>query len=202
MERNPAKQVGRGVISLVAWILVYIVTSAIIFTTIPAFIPQVGAAISEYSMYMGVGLALLFGYMIVKSIASITYWSLRIKYPHSTAAAVRSLIQVLGIGALAASIAGGTAGGAAGVALGGFMGMVVGFATQQVLNQAIAGLFVLLVRPIKIGERVTVAGETGIVEDIATLFTTLRKEDGTLALVPNNMLLGSKVYVHEQVPRT
>lgn len=198
MESNPAKQVGRSIVSLVVWVIAYVLISALVFTTIPAFIPQAGVVISEYSMYLGICLALFFGYMIVKSVASIIYWSLRIKYPHSTAAAVKSLIQILGIGALAASIAGGTAGGAAGVALGGFIGMVIGFATQQVLNQAIAGLFVLLVRPVKIGDKVTVAGETGIVEDIATLFTAVRKEDGTLALLPNNMLLGSKVYVHER----
>lgn len=198
MEVSPAKQVSRSIISLVTWVAAYTLASAVVFTTIPAFIPQVGAFISEYSTYLGIGLALFFGYMIVKSIASIAYWSLRMRYPHSTAAAVRSLIQILGVGALAAGIAGGTAGGAAGVALGGFIGMVVGFATQQVLSQAIAGLFVLLVRPVRIGDKVTVAGETGIVEDVATLFTTIRKEDGTIALVPNNMLLGSKVYIHQR----
>jgi small-conductance mechanosensitive channel len=47
--------------------------------------------------------------------------------------------------------------------------MVIRFATQQVLGQAIAGLFVLLVRPIKIGDKVNVAGEAGIVEDLNPL---------------------------------
>jgi small-conductance mechanosensitive channel len=54
-----------------------------------------------------------------------------------------------------AAIAGGVAGGAAGVALGGFIGLVVGFASQQVLGQAVAGLFLLIARPFKIKARST-----------------------------------------------
>jgi len=45
------------------------------------------------------------------------------------------------------------AGGAAGVALGGFIGMVIGFASQQVLGQAISGLFILISRPFKISDQ-------------------------------------------------
>jgi len=183
---------------LVLWILLYIVITALILTTIPSLIPQIKPVIDAYATYISIGLSLFFGYMIIKAFADLVYWMLRVKHPHSTAAAVRSLFTILGIGALAAGIAGGTAGGAAGVALGGFIGMVIGFATQQVLGQAIAGLFVLLVRPIRIGDKVNVAGEAGIVEDISTLFTVIRKEDNSLALIPNNMLIGSKIYILER----
>ena len=161
----------------------------------PSFIPAVKELMEAYGGYVGVALALAFGYMIVRAFANTVYWMLRVRYPHSTAAAVRSPFTILGVGALVAGIAGGTAGGAAGVALGGFIGMVIGFATQQVLGQAIAGLFVLLARPIRIGDYVTAAGETGVVEDVTSLFTVIRKDDGTLALIPNNSLIGSKIYI-------
>lgn len=180
---------------LVLWIAAYIVVSAIVFSTLPSLIPALRDAMGAYGSYIAIALALAFGYMIVRAFSNVVYWMLRVRYPHSTAAAVRSILSILGIGALVAGIAGGVAGGAAGVALGGFIGMVIGFATQQVLGQAIAGLFVLLVRPIKIGDYVNVAGETGVVEDITTLFTMIRKDDGTLALVPNNSLIGSKIYI-------
>ena len=74
--------------------------------------------------------------------------------------------------------------------------MVIGFAAQQTLSQALSGLFLLLIRPIKIGDKVTVAGETGVVEDISTMFTIVRREDGTRALIPNNSILGGKIYIH------
>jgi len=40
--------------------------------------------------------------------------------------------------------------------LGSFIGLFVGFATQQVLGQAIAGLFILLARSFKIGNVVII----------------------------------------------
>jgi small-conductance mechanosensitive channel len=194
-QENIPSKIRSAMVSLVLWIALYIVVSALIFTALPSYIPGFKELFEPYSSYVGIGLALAFGYMIVRGVSNLVYWMLRLRHPHSTAAAVRSIFTILGIGALAAGIAGGAAGGAAGVALGGFIGMVIGFATQQVLGQAVAGLFVLLVRPVRIGDYVAVAGEQGVVEDITTLFTMIRKDDGTLALIPNNQLVGSKVYI-------
>lgn len=104
-------------------------------------------------------------------------------------------MMIVGIGALLAGIAGGVAGGASGVALGGFLGIVIGFASQQVLGQAIAGLFLLIARPFKIGDYVVIAGEQGTVEDISAMFTIVRKDDGSIALVPSGMIVGSKIYL-------
>ncbi|MCS7104398.1 MAG: mechanosensitive ion channel family protein [Thermofilaceae archaeon] len=192
------KGLRKSIFDLVAWTALYFVVSAAILTAIPTYFVELAKVIEDYSTYIVIGLSLFFGYMILKSFSEIIYWSMRLRYPHSTSAAVRSITRLLGMGALAAAIAGGAAGGAAGVALGGFIGMVIGFATQQVLGQAIAGLFVLIARPVKIGDRVTAAGETGTVQDISTLFTTIEKDDGTTALIPNNMLIGSKIYIHKK----
>lgn len=194
-QENIPVKIRNSIIILVVWIAIYIIVNAIIFATLPTMIPGFGDLIAPYSTYIGIGLALVFGYMIIRSFSNLVYWMLRIKHPHSTAASVRSIFTIIGIGALAAGIAGGSAGGAAGVALGGFIGMVIGYATQQVLGQAVAGLFVLLARPVKIGDYVNVAGEQGLIEDISTLFTQIRKDDGTLALIPNNQLVGSKIYI-------
>jgi len=73
------------------------------------------------------------------------------------------------------------------VALGGFLGMVIGFAPQQVLGQAIAGPFLLIVGPFKIGDVVMV--------DVATLFTRVLKADGVAVLIPNNAIIGGKIYL-------
>ncbi|MCX8176495.1 MAG: mechanosensitive ion channel family protein, partial [Candidatus Bathyarchaeota archaeon] len=147
------------------------------------------------AVYAQILLALAFGYLIVSGVANIFYWSTRARYDHPTAAAIRNVIRIIGIGGLAAAIAGGVAGGAAGVALGGFLGMVVGFASQQVLGQAISGLFLLIARPFKIGDQVVVAGEDGVVDDVATLFTKVTKADGVKVLVPNSSIIGGKIYL-------
>ncbi|MGC9009669.1 MAG: mechanosensitive ion channel domain-containing protein [Sulfolobales archaeon] len=199
-----ARNLSSSLVNLVVWIAVYIIISAIVNSVLPEVLKPIfdyrGLVLEPYGAYINIVLALIFGYFIVKSFANFMYWSMRVKYPHPTAAAVRSIMMIVGIGALLAAIAGGVAGGAAGVALGGFLGIVIGFASQQVLGQAVAGLFLLIARPFKIGDYVIVAGEQGTVEDVSALFTHVRKDDGTLALVPSGSIVGSKIFILKKAP--
>ncbi len=189
-------------VTLIIWIALYIVVSAIFNEFLIHFLSGTGVDISGYAGYINISFALFFGYMVVRSIANTIYWSMRARYDHPQAAAVRNMIKIVGIGALLAGVAGGTAGGTAGVALGGFIGIVVGFASQQILGQAVAGLFILIARPVRIGDEVTIAGETGRVEDITSLFIIIQKSDGTVVLIPNNMALGSKIYIIKRYEST
>ncbi|MEN2975465.1 MAG: mechanosensitive ion channel domain-containing protein [Candidatus Caldarchaeales archaeon] len=190
-----AKKGGSSIVKLVVYIVAYVAVAAIVQWIFISFLPQYGINISDYLGYIQILLALAFGYMIVNSVATLFYWSIRGRYDHSTAAAIRNIIRIIGIGALISAIAGGVAGGAAGVALGGFLGLVVGFASQQVLGQAVAGLFLLISRPFRIGDEVVIAGEEGTVEDVSTLFTILVKKDGSKVIMPNNSVLGGKIYL-------
>ncbi|MEM1625743.1 MAG: mechanosensitive ion channel [Sulfolobaceae archaeon] len=201
---NSKTKIFNSIFKLIISILLFIIILAFInvvlvtllkqiYINIPYLINQ-GLDISPYLPYINTGISILFGYLIINSFSEVIYWNLRLRYDHSTSHSVRNLIRIIGIGALAATIAGSTAGGTAGVALGGFLGIVIGFATQQILGQAIAGLFLLIARPFKIGDVVTVAGDTGKVEDITTLFTFINKGD-QIVLIPNNSIIGNKIYI-------
>lgn len=155
--------------------------------------------VKDYAVYVYIIVLLVLGWLIVSAVASLFYAMLKPKYGPSTAAAVKSMISILGLGALLAGIAGGVAGGAAGVALGGFIGLVIGFATQQVLGQAVAGMFILLARPFKIGDLIDVAGESEVrVKDISTLFTTVNRKDGLEVLIPNSAIIGQKIVIRQR----
>lgn len=197
-KTEAAKKAASSLATLIVWIVIYIIVAAVINSVLPQVLQKIfdykGLVLDPYGAYINIALALLFGYLIVRSFANFMYWSMRVRYPHQTAAAIRSIMMIVGIGALLAAIAGGVAGGAAGVALGGFLGIVIGFASQQVLGQAVAGLFLLLARPFRIGDYVSIAGEQGTVEDITALFTMVRKDDGTLVLIPSSAIIGGKVY--------
>lgn len=197
-EKASVAKASKALAKTVMFIILFVVVSAIVQFLINTFLPSFEIRIGEYAVYINILISLAFGYLIVSSVANFFYWTLRVKYPHSTAAAVRNVIRIIGIGGLAAAISGGVAGGTAGVALGGFIGMVIGFATQQVLGQAVSGLFVLIVRPFKIGDSVVIAGEEGVVEDVATLFTLILKSDGVRVLIPNNTVIGGKIYVKQK----
>ncbi|MCX8209148.1 MAG: mechanosensitive ion channel family protein [Sulfolobales archaeon] len=194
-EVSTAREISKAVTRTALYVVLYIVVAAVVQYLFTDLLPSFRIAVAEYSVYAQILLAVAFGYLIVVGISSALYWFMRVRYDHPTAAAVRNVVKIVGIGALAAAIAGGVAGGAAGVALGGFLGIVVGFASQQVLGQAIAGLFLLIARPFKIGDKVVVAGEDGVVDDVSTLFTVVVKADGVRALIPNSAIIGSKIYL-------
>ena len=188
-EMNTVKSVkkaSRIIFRIAGYIIVYVVAVAAVQYLFTDLLPKYYAEIQSYLSYVQILLAAVFGYLIVGSIANFFYWTLRAKYDHATAAAVRNVIKIIGVGALASIIAGSTAGGGAGTALGGFIGMVIGFATQTVLRQAVAGIFLVLMRPFKPGDRITVAGQTGIVRDIGIMHTVLITEDGaTEIMIPS-----------------
>ena len=182
---------------LIIWIIIiYIIVGAVVKALVPDKI------YADYGSYINIALALFFGYMIVSAFANTMYWSMRFRYSHPQAAAIRSIMIILGIGALLAGIAGGVAGGAAGVALGGFIGLVIGFATQQVLGQALAGLFISLARSFKINDVVDVAGESEVtVKDISTLFIVFKRKGGLAVLVPSTMIIGQKIVIRRRAEK-
>ncbi|NAZ28222.1 MAG: mechanosensitive ion channel [Caldivirga sp.] len=186
-----ARHQANAIVKLVIYIVVYVVVAAVVQLLITRFIPSV----KSYQVYINVLLALAFGYLIVSAFANVIYWAMRFRYDHPTARAMRNVFLLIGIGALIAGIAGAIGGGVAGVAVGGFLGIVIGFSVQQVLGQAVAGLFLLLARPFKISDHVNLLGEDGIVNDVAILFTEVIKSDGTKVLIPNNSIIGNKIYL-------
>ncbi|MDP7981759.1 MAG: mechanosensitive ion channel [Conexivisphaerales archaeon] len=184
-----------SIVKLVIYIVAYVVVAALVQYLVASVLPAFHLSLSGYKIYIDVLLALAFGYLIVYAFVEVIYWSMRFKYDHATARAVRNIFLLIGIGALVASIAGAIGGGAAGVATGGFFGIVIGFAVQQVLGQAVAGLFLLLARPFRIKDSVNILGDAGVVDDTALLFTEIVKDDGTKVLIPNNSILGNKIYL-------
>jgi small conductance mechanosensitive channel len=179
-----AKKISSSLLRVFFYVVLYVVVAAVLQWFFTAYLVGFGIILVDYLGYVQVLTAVGLGYLIVNSLATFFYWSMRMKHDHPTSAAVRNIVKIIGV-----------AGGAAGVALGGFIGLVVGFASQQVLGQAIAGLFILITRPLKIGDKVVLGGDEGIVEDVSTLFTTIVKPDGVKVLIPNNSILGAKIYI-------
>lgn len=186
----------RSVVELILFILLYTVVIVFVSYLLNIVFPLVGITyLSQYVIYVNILVTLAMGYLIASTFSDIVYWSIRRRYDYPTAMAVKNLIRLLAIGAMVSAVAGGVAGGAAGVSLAGFLALVVGFASQQVSGQIIAGFFLLLVRPFRVGDPVKVVDEEGIVSEIGILFTTIEKADGIRTLIPNGMLVNAKIYL-------
>ncbi len=71
--------------------------------------------------------------------------------------------------------------------------LVVGFAAQTTLANFIAGILVAFTQPLRLGDRVDVAGATGTVEEIGLTYTLLRAPDGSRFFVPNIKLASDTI---------
>ena len=79
------------------------------------------------------------------------------------------------------------------------LGLVVGFAARQTLANGIAGMLLAITQPIRIGDLVTLDGETGEVEDVRLTYTYIRCDDGRRLIVPNELLASGTIENHTVV---
>lgn len=71
----------------------------------------------------------------------------------------------------------------------GIITVVGGLASQQVLSNLVSGLLIVIFRPFKIGEKITINSVyTGFVEDITLRETVLRDAENNRIIVPNSQI--------------
>ena len=75
----------------------------------------------------------------------------------------------------------------------GLLSVGIGFGLQNVTSNFISGIILLLERPIKIGDRVTVGGTEGDVTAINIRSTTIRSLNNISIIVPNSEFVSSQV---------
>ncbi|HEX6538984.1 MAG TPA: mechanosensitive ion channel domain-containing protein [Candidatus Dormibacteraeota bacterium] len=63
--------------------------------------------------------------------------------------------------------------------------VAIGLAFQDILRNILAGIWLLLERPFRLGDNITVSEQSGVVQTITLRTTTLKTADGRLAVVPN-----------------
>jgi small conductance mechanosensitive channel len=71
--------------------------------------------------------------------------------------------------------------------------IAIGLAFQDVLRNILAGIWLLLERPFRLGDNISVGDQSGVVENITLRTTTLRTGDGRLAVLPNLTAFSSPV---------
>lgn len=105
------------------------------------------------------------------------------------------------------------------LAAGGFAGLVLGLAAQDVLANIFGGIMIVISRPYKVGDRVTVStwqygllaptyppkffsndflipGYTGTVTDISLLYTTIFTDDQIPVKIPNSIMIQAAIFIH------
>jgi small-conductance mechanosensitive channel len=71
--------------------------------------------------------------------------------------------------------------------------LAIGFAMQNVIANFVAGVFIFVEKPFKIGDWIQFDGNDGVVEDISLRVTRVRTFDNELLTVPNSQLTDNVV---------
>lgn len=86
------------------------------------------------------------------------------------------------------------------VAIVGAAGLAVGMALQGSLSNFASGVMLILFKPFKVGDKITAAGTTGVVQDIGIFHTTILTSDNTKVIVPNSPIAGGAITNYSAMP--
>ena len=134
----------------------------------------------RYGPYLKIGVVAVIGYFVINSLANVFY---KLSYDalKNSAEIIRILIRIIGaIVVISIIISYLSQDPIIATSIGTITAIVIGFASQNVLGNLISGLYLAITRPFRIGEKVTVFGNTGIIYDIGLLYSRLRTEDGDI----------------------
>ncbi|MBR2251676.1 MAG: mechanosensitive ion channel, partial [Neisseriaceae bacterium] len=76
---------------------------------------------------------------------------------------------------------------------GGALGIGLGFGLQKIASNYVSGFIILLDRSIRMGDKLTLNGVSGVVTKITSRFVVLQSVAGTEALIPNESFIGNTV---------
>ena len=86
------------------------------------------------------------------------------------------------------------------IAIIGAAGLAIGFALQGTLSNFAAGVMLILLRPIKVGDFVEVAGASGSVSEVAIFATTLLTGDNKTIIIANSSVMGGNITNYSTQP--
>ncbi len=70
----------------------------------------------------------------------------------------------------------------------GILAVIVGFASQQAFSNLVSGVFLVIFKPFKVGERIKIGTDAGVVEDITLRHTIIRNFENKRLIIPNSVI--------------
>jgi len=117
-----------------------------------------------------------------------------LRYAHSVVSVTLNILLVIGIlgnfGIQTTSFA----------ALIATAGVAVGAAWAGLLSNFAAGIFIIVLRPFKVGDTITAAGTSGTVKEIGLFSSTLYTSDNIATIIGNTRILGDTIQNFSDTP--
>jgi small-conductance mechanosensitive channel len=151
----------------------------------------------KYGPYIKIGVVSVIGYFVINSLANVFY-NLSYDALKNNAEIIRILIRIIGaIVIISVIISYLSQDPLIATSIGTITAIVIGFASQNVLGNLISGLYLAITRPFRIGEKVTVFGNTGVIYDIGLLYSRLRTDEGDIILAPNTSMVTTTIIIRK-----
>jgi small conductance mechanosensitive channel len=152
---------------------------------------------ASYLRYIQVSEVVLVGFFAIYTISEISY-SLSIAYSEQTAKSIRSLIRIAGaIIVIAVSVSYLSQDPVIAASISTISGLVIGFAASNLIGNIIAGIYLAITRPFRIGDRKVFNGD-GRVSDIGLLYTRLLLDNGDEMLASNSSMVTTNIILRKK----
>jgi small conductance mechanosensitive channel len=149
-------------------------------------------------MYIQAAEVAIIGYFVLETISAISYQLALPDRSPETAKAIRSFVRITGTIIIVVTIISYLAQNpivAASIST--ISALIIGFASQNILANMISGLYLSLVRPFKIGDKITISSNSGIIHDIELVYVRLMTKNGDIVLVPSSSMVSGTVIVNK-----
>ena len=186
----------------VAWPLLWTVACAVAFFGLLAYTASIEEGqpigfLAPYKDYVVIALLALFGIPAVENGSKSLLAVVQRRISPDVAGALRIIARIIAFGIILSTVVSVlTNNPAAALTMGSFAGLVAGFASQTVMGNALAGLFMTIARPIRVKDKVTIGANTGTVIRITLMHTVLNTEDREI-LIPSSNITNAVLVRHK-----
>ena len=140
----------------------------------------------------------ILGYFVIEVISN-AFQDLTYDYLKDTSKSIRILMRILGAIVIIAIIISYLSNDpVVAASIGTISGLVVGFASQNIIGNIIAGLYLIILRPFKLGDEITAFNNTGVIFDIGLISTKLYTNDNKVVLVPNSSMVTTTIVLNKR----
>lgn len=152
---------------------------------------------SRYLVYSQIVQVGVVGYLVAEITAKTAFrFAVAMQHSDRTAKSIRSVTRITGAIVIAVVVVSYLSQNAmVAASIGAMSALVIGFASQNLLGNMVAGMYIALTRPFKIGDMITVFGNTGKVHDIGLLNCDLLMKDGNILRIPSSSLLTTTIII-------
>jgi small-conductance mechanosensitive channel len=178
-------------------IIILSIIFTIAFVTIHYFLkPMIP---KDYLMLLQSIQVSILGYFVIE-ITSNAFHDLTYDYLKDTSKSIKILMRILGSMVIIAIIISYLSNDpVVAASIGTISGLIVGFASQNIIGNIIAGLYLAILRPFKLGDEITAFSNTGIIFDIGLISTKLYTSDNKIVLVPNSSLVTTTIILNKRL---